>query len=152
MDKPKRKVLAVASGGGHWEQLMMLRPALDRHDTRFATTHPAMAVQHGVDQAAPLPDCNLDQPIRALMCALSAALLVLRARPQVVISTGAAPGFFCILWGRLIGARTLWIDSIANAERLSLSGRLAKRVAHQCLTQWEHLAEGDNPAFRGAVL
>jgi UDP-N-acetylglucosamine:LPS N-acetylglucosamine transferase len=148
----KRRVLAIASGGGHWEQMMRLRATLDSYDTRYATTHRAVALQHGIEGAATLPDCNLDQPIKAFHCLLSAAWLILRVRPQVVISTGAAPGFFCLMWARLIGARTLWIDSIANAEQLSLSGRLAKRIAHQCLTQWEHLAEGDNPAFRGAVL
>ena len=71
---------------------------------------------------------------------------------DVVISTGAAPGLLCLPAARLIGARTLWIDSIANGERLSLSGRIARRLAHECLTQWEHLACEPKPKYRGAVL
>ena len=145
-------MLAAASGGGHWEQLMMLRPAFAAHDIRYATTDPAVAQRHGIEGAAILPDCNQHTPIKALACVLAAMLLVLRIRPHVVISTGAAPGFLCILAGRLVGARTLFVDSIANADELSLCGRLSKRLAHTCLTQWEHLAGDAGPSYRGALL
>jgi UDP-N-acetylglucosamine:LPS N-acetylglucosamine transferase len=76
----------------------------------------------------------------------------MRTRPDVVISTGAAPGLFGILFGRLVGARTIWIDSIANAEKLSLSGRIASRIAHIALTQWPHLAATRRPSYRGSIL
>ena len=46
-------------------------------------------------------------------------LVVLRERPDVVVSTGAAPGYFALRFGRLFGARTLWLESIANVEELS---------------------------------
>ncbi len=146
------RVLAAASGGGHWEQLMLLRPTLAQYDIRFATTEPAVAVQHGIAGAERLPDCNQNMPIRSALCALAALRVVLRHRPRIVISTGAAPGFFCILAGRLIGARTLWIDSVANGEELSMCGKLSKRFAHECWTQWEHLAGPDRPRYHGAVL
>lgn len=146
------KVLAVASGGGHWEQLMLLRPTLARYDIRFATTEPTAALQHGIAGAESLPDCNQDMPLRSALCALVALRIVLKHRPQVILSTGAAPGLFCILAGRLIGARTLWIDSVANGEELSLCGKLAKRFAHECWTQWEHLAQAPGPRYFGAVL
>ncbi len=147
-----KKVLAVASGGGHWEQLMMLRSSLDPHDVCYATTRRDMAATHGIEPVAELLDCNQHTPIRALLCLIAAIRLVLKARPSAVISTGAAPGFFCILAGRLIGAKTLWVDSVANAEQLSMCGKLSKHVAHECLTQWDHLASDTKPLFRGSVL
>ena len=146
------RVLAAASAGGHWEQLMLLRAAFARHEVAFATTDPAQAKAHGIASAHVLPDCNLDTPAHAARCLFAAAWLVRTVKPDVVISTGAAPGLFCLLWGRLTGARTLWIDSVANAEQLSLSGRIARSLAHACLTQWEHLAEAGGPHYRGAVL
>ena len=54
--------------------------------------------------------------------------------------------------GRLFGARTLWVDSIANSERLSGSGEIARRFAHQVITQWPDLAHGNDPAYWGSVL
>nr|WP_298925279.1 glucuronosyltransferase [uncultured Erythrobacter sp.] len=131
---------------------MLLRTALERYDTHFATTDGDIAVQHGIKGASLLPDCNQNRPFRSAWCGMVALWLVLRLRPDVVISTGAAPGFFCILAGRLIGAKTLWIDSVANGEKLSMCGRLSMTFAHECLTQWEHLASEPKPAYRGAVL
>lgn len=131
---------------------MLLRETLEAHDVRYVTTDPAISRQHAITDAAILPDCNKDRPLAAIKCAFAALGLVLKLRPDVVISTGAAPGFFCILFGRMIGARTLWIDSVANAERLSLCGRLSQRMAHECLTQWEHLACEPSLKYRGAVL
>lgn len=152
MGKNGIRVLAAASGGGHWEQLMLLRPTLARYDVRFATTEPSVAAQHGVTAVESLPDCNQNMPLQSAFCAVKALWVVLKLRPQVILSTGAAPGFFCILAGRLIGARTLWIDSVANGEELSMCGKLSKRVAHECWTQWEHLANGQRPRYFGAVL
>lgn len=145
-------MLAVASGGGHWEQLMMLRPTLESYQVRYATTDRDVAEQHGISDAAVLPDCNQNTPFRAVLCGFAALWLVLRSWPHVVITTGAAPGFLCLIAGRLVGARTLWIDSVANGEQLSLCGRLSNIFAHQCLTQWEHLAGDPQPSYRGAVL
>lgn len=146
------RILAAVSGGGHLEQLMLLSGAFAGHDVRIATPNIQQAQLHGAPDPLPLPDCNLNQPVNSLHCAIAALKLVLKTRPDLVISTGAAPGFFCILWGRLLGARTLWIDSVANAGRLSLSGRLASRVADRCLTQWEHLADGTRVQYAGSIL
>jgi hypothetical protein len=78
-----------------------------------------------------------------------------------VCTTGASPGYFAIRIAGLLGARTVWIDSIANAESLSMAGRLAGRCADVWLTQWDSLAAdeaddggdgGRRPASWGAVL
>ena len=78
--------------------------------------------------------------------------LVIRERPDVVVTTGAAPGYFALRFGKWIGAKTIWIDSIANLERMSLSGERVRRYADLWLTQWAHLAKSDGPVFLGAVL
>ena len=72
---------------------------------------------------------------------------------NVVISTGAAPGCLCCLIGKLFGARVIWIDSLANVERMSLSGRIVARVADLLLVQWEDLAKRYRRArYAGSVL
>lgn len=147
-----KKVLAAASAGGHWEQMMLLRPTLEQFDVHFATTHPDLPRHAGIEHATILPDCNRDQIIKSLKCLLSAAILVLRFRPDVVVSTGAAPGFFCIVFGRLLGARTLWIDSVANAEQMSMCGKLSRYLSTNCITQWEHIADNGRPGYAGNLL
>ena len=149
---PKRKILAVASSGGHWAQLLRLRPAFDGHEVVFVTTQPDSRDEVAPDRFHCLPDANRNSKLRVLLLMLRAFLLVLRERPDVVVSTGAAPGYFVLRFGRLFGARTLWLESIANAEELSLSTKLVRPYADLLLTQWPHLARPEGPHYRGSVL
>jgi UDP-N-acetylglucosamine:LPS N-acetylglucosamine transferase len=131
---------------------MRLRPAFEGQRVTFVTTDAAYATDVRGQELSIVSDANRDHPLKLIRLAYQVLVRVLRTRPDVVISTGAAPGVFGVVFGRLVGARTLWVDSIANAERLSLSGRIASRTAHIVLTQWPHLAESNGPHYHGAIL
>lgn len=160
MRKPPR-VLAIASGGGHWVQLLRLTPAWDGCSVSYATTTPDF---HGViaahsetrGQARPkyfaFTEANRWQKLRLLRQFFEVARIILLTRPDVVVSTGAAPGYLAIRLARLLGARTAWIDSIANAEELSLSGQKVGAYADLWLTQWPELEAPNGPIYRGSVL
>ena len=145
------RVLAVASSGGHWAQLRRLEPAFEGHDLAYLTTDPGHRPEVGTARFYAIPDANRATRLALLRTALRVLRVVARERPDVVVSTGAAPGYLAIRAGRLLGARTVWIDSCANVEELSLSGRLASAKADLCLTQWPHLA-GGAVDYRGRVL
>ena len=147
-----QRVLAVASAGGHFQQRMALRPGYDAAQVTYMTTLEGLAAQFGAGAQITVPDCNADTKIAALWATLVIGWRVLRLRPHAVITTGALPGLIAIFWGRLIGARTLWVDSVANAEELSASGRLARRRAHQTLSQWPDVAAATGTRYEGSVL
>jgi len=86
-------------------------------------------------------ESNRRQPLRLLKTLASCVKIMIAERPDVVITTGAAVGCMLAFLGKLLGARIAWIDSIANAERLSMSGRLVKPIADLVLTQWPDLAK-----------
>lgn len=145
------KALLVASGGGHWVQLLRLRPAFAEADIVWVSTQR----DYASDVDGPLEvvrDANRWDKIGIVTMFAQVAWLMLKVRPRLVVTTGAAPGLAAVIVGRLIGARTVWIDSIANAESLSGSGAKAGRWAHVWLTQWEHLARVGGPQYWGAVL
>ncbi len=147
-----RRVLAVASAGGHWEQLMLLRPALVAHDCLFVTTLAGLPERAQVQKFEIVRDCNADQKAAALVCAAQMAAILLRFRPHKIVTTGALPGLLALVLGKPAGAQGLWIDSVANVEELSAAGRLARRVAAQHMTQWPHVAEAEGSRFEGRVL
>jgi UDP-N-acetylglucosamine:LPS N-acetylglucosamine transferase len=126
-------------------------PALAGRDVAYLTTDPEHRVEVAPARFYAVRDANRWNKLQLLRSALRVLWIVLRERPAVIVSTGAAPGYVAIRLGKLLGARTIWIDSIANVEELSLSGRLASRAADVCLTQWPHLA-GGSVDYRGAVL
>lgn len=151
--KHKPRVLAISSGGGHWIQLLRLRPAFDGCAVTYATVRVGYQqdLEPGSDFCV-IPDSNRWSKIRLLRTAFAITCLLLRLRPDVVVSTGAAPGYFALRIGKWLGARVAWIDSIANAEELSLSGLKAGSFADLWLTQWSHLARDGGPEFHGSVL
>ena len=53
-----------------------------------------------------------------------------------------------------LGARTVWLDSIANVEKMRLSGRQAGWVAGLWQTQWSDLAKKSTQGvkYAGAVV
>ena len=152
MDRTRpRRILAVASSGGHWIQLRRLEPAFAGHDVAWLSTHAGHRAEVAPARFHTVSDANRRSKAALARSALKIAWVLLRERPDVVVSTGAAPGYLAIRGARLVGARTVWIDSLANVEELSLSGRLASTRADLCLTQWAHLADG-RVQHRGAVL
>lgn len=148
----KTRILAVSSGGGHWIQLLRLRPAFADKEVTFASVGGGGAADVAPARYHAIPDANRAQKLKLIWLLVRLGWLVLRLRPDVVISTGAAPGYFAVRMGRMLGARTLFLDSIANAEELSLSAHLARRHCDLVLTQWPSLAERDGPQYRGSVL
>ncbi|MEZ5165890.1 MAG: hypothetical protein R2695_05120 [Acidimicrobiales bacterium] len=99
-----------------------------------------------------IPDATRWDRLRFLHMVVKVAILLVRVRPDVVISTGAAPGFVALRLAGLVRSRTVWIDSIANCEEVSLSGRRIGPRADLWLTQWPHLARPEGPRYEGAVL
>ena len=149
---PSKRILAVASGGGHWVQLLRMMPALSHHRVTYVTTLASHRAQVTDARFYVVPDGNRWTKIRLLRMALKLGWILIWEHPDVVISTGAAPGYFSLRLGKLLGARTIWIDSIANADQLSLSGQHAGAHADLWLTQWPHLARPGGPIFKGSVL
>jgi len=150
-----KKVLAISSGGGHWIELLRLSPAFVGTEVIYATVEKSYSnmlddIEHSAFYT--FADVTRWNKLKWIWTALQISLLLLRVRPDIVISTGALPGYMALRLGKLFGARTIWIDSIANAHELSASGRHIGKFADLYLTQWEHLAREDGPFYKGAVL
>ncbi|QXD32453.1 glycosyltransferase [Candidatus Pelagisphaera phototrophica] len=150
--KRRPRVLALSSGGGHWVQLLRLRPAFKDCDITYATVSKGYESEVQGAKFRIVVDSNRDQKLKLILSFFSIAWLILTVRPHTILSTGAAPGFFAIFIGKLLGRKTIWVDSIANAEELSMSGQKAGKYATHWLTQWEHLAKPEGPQYYGNVL
>ena len=148
----QKKVLVVASAGGHWVQLMRMTPAFEHHQIYWLSTIEGLSKQIPFGLFFKVRDASMWDKPGLLIMAIQIAWLMIRIRPKVVLTTGAAPGYFAVIFGRILGAKTIWIDSIANSEELSLAGKWAGRWAHHWLTQWPELSQKHGPDFIGSVL
>lgn len=147
-----KRVMAVSSGGGHWVELVRLAPAFAGHDLVLVSVDRAYHGDAGLARFYTVRDVTRWDKWRWPQTLLKLAWILARERPDVVVSTGALPGYFALRLAKLFGAKTIWLDSIANVEELSMSGKMIGGHADLWLTQWQHLAKPDGPFYRGTVL
>lgn len=139
------RLCLAASGGGHVRQLLDLESIWAGHDYFFVTEdtslgeslaekHPVHFVPH-----VAMGQARLSGPLRMLSAAVRnfgrSAKIILRERPDVLISTGAGAVFFSLLWARLLGARIIVIESFARFDSPSLFARIAAPFAHYLAVQ-----------------
>ncbi len=137
----RRKILAVASGGGHWIQLLRITEAMhDNFKLCYACTRPDMASSVKGEAFHTISDFSRSDCFRIITASFQMLWIMIREKPDVVITTGAAPGLVAVFIAMLMRKRTIWIDSIANVAHLSLSGRIASHFVSRTYTQWQDLA------------
>lgn len=138
----KKKIIAISSVGGHWIELLRLQPLFSEHHTLYVSTRPDFNTMVPGSLFYSISDFNRNN-MRGVFAAMYSLCEIMRKeKPDVVISTGAAPGLLALIVARLFGKKTIWLDSIANVEELSMSGRIASKFCSRVYTQWPDLAKG----------
>lgn len=151
----KPRIMMVASGGGHLVQLCRLVRAMERDTAADALLVTSGALPEEAPAFAGVAACtdfSRDDPWRALHTFAEIRRLLRDHRPEFVVTTGAAPGLVAIVAARMRGLRCLWIDSLANPRRLSLSGRLARLAGATVISQWPAVARRHGVGYHGSVL
>jgi hypothetical protein len=134
------KILAVASAGGHWVELLRLKPAFNGYDVKFMSTNESFAATVQGHKFYCVPEVSRWNKSKLFKVAYEMAKVISTVKPDVIISTGAAPGVVSIIIGKMKGIKTIWVESMCHVERISLSGKIARFFADQTYTQWPHLA------------
>jgi len=148
-----RRALLVCSPGGHLLQLLRLQPALEGFETTWVTLAAAdtdyllreKRVIHGRGPT--------NRSLRALASNLLLAWRVVRReRPDAILSTGAALSVPFFLFGKIFGARLIFVESLTRTTSLSLSGRLVRPLSDAFFVQWPDLARRGRARFAGRLL
>ena len=136
------RICLAASAGGHLSELLQLRECWRGWEHFFVTTSELVVSRlNGSSRVYVVGEANRRQPLRLIAMLYRCLRVIVRERPDVVVSTGAAPGCLMCLMAKLTGARIIWLDSLANVDRISMSGRIVRRFADIFLVQWPHLVE-----------
>jgi len=150
-----KKIILVASAGGHLSQLLKVKSAWeDCKNCVYVTSLEALRGKLMVlGKTHITKECNREHPVMTLIVMIKSLTIILEERPHIVISTGAAPGLICCLWAKLLfRSKVLWLDSIANTEKLSMSGRIIRPFADVILSQWADVAlKYKNVEYVGSV-
>jgi UDP-N-acetylglucosamine transferase subunit ALG13 len=147
LQRPARRLrlCLAASGGGHVRQLLDLEGAWSEHEAFFVSEDTGLS--RSLAQRRPtyfvthvaLGQGRLGAPLHMVASAFRNAVeslrIVLKTRPEAVISTGAGSVFFVVFWARLLGAKIVVIESFARFENMSAFARLAGPFAQVKILQ-----------------
>ena len=144
-----KKILAVCSPGGH---LVQLEAILGNCDFDYVeVVSPGDVLTTFCNKSYKVSDFNRQNLWRAFGVAFLIVRIILARRPDIVISTGAAVGGVGIVIARLMFVDTIWIDSIANSKKSSLTGLFIKPFTKVWISQWQHVADAQKGEYIGKI-
>lgn len=134
------KVALVGSSGGHLTHLYLLKDFWKNEDRFWVTFDKPDA--KSLLKGERTYNCyyptnrNIKNTIRNSFLALK---ILLKERPDVIISSGAAVAvpFFWI--GKLFGSKTVYLEIFDRIDSATLTGRLVYPVTDKFIVQWEEL-------------
>lgn len=136
------KILLAASAGGHLSQLLSIHDVWKGHDIVCLSTGEMVREKlQRLGETYIVPESNRQHLLKTAVVMYRCFHILRKEKPQIVISTGAAAGFWACFWGKLFGSKVIWLDSIANTQNLSMSGRMIRPFADLILSQWPDVAK-----------
>ena len=148
------RVCFAASSGGHFEQLMMLRPLMEKYQGFVGTEETGYAVETGF-KTYELSQVNRRERLflpRMLRNAVASLGIFIKERPDAVVTTGVLAMVPLCLICKLFGRRLVYIESFAKVTSPTETGRLMYRFADRFYVQWESmLSVYPNAVFVGGV-
>lgn len=134
----KLDVLLFSSCGGHLVQLIEIAQELKQYNMHFIVNdrtdlHKIMIgkttfIKHA-ERYSPWQIKNIFESI----------YYILKFKPAIFISTGASPAVWFGLFGRIMGVKIIFVESLSKIVTPSLTGRLMYFIANKMYVQWPNL-------------
>lgn len=150
-----KKICFIASTGGHFEQLMMLKPLMDKYESFIVTEKTGYSVINDDKKIYYLNQVNRHEKAFLFKMALNfikSIKLFIKERPDVVISTGALATIPMCIVAKAFKKKVIFIESFAKVTSPTLTGKLVYKFADQFYVQWEQMKEHyPNAIFKGGI-
>jgi len=142
----KKKVLFISSTGGHFNELMQLKPLFEKYNYHIITEKDEMTI--GFKEKYKEKISYLLYGTRAhifkyifqfpINCFLSVWYFI-KIRPKYIITTGThTAGPICVL-GKMFGCKIIYIETFANRHTKTVTGRIIYKFADLFIVQWEEM-------------
>lgn len=141
-----KKVLFISSTGGHLSELLQLSPLFDKYDSYIITEKDKVSESKKAKYGEKfyfLPYGTRSKLFsyifKYLYLCLKTIYYYFKIRPKVIITTGThTAGPMCYL-GKLFGSKIIYIETYANQNKKTATGRLIYPIADLFIVQWEEM-------------
>lgn len=136
------KICFAASSGGHFEQLMMLKPLMDKYDSFIVTEKTLYKTDYGNEKVYYLNQVNRKE--RSFLWNMTVNLfksvsIYFKEKPDAVICTGVLAMIPMCMIAKLMGKKLIYIESFAKVTTGTQTGRLMYKFADRFYVQWEQM-------------
>lgn len=142
--KKKIKICFAASSGGHYEQLMMLKPLMEEYDSFVVTEKTDYDAKAKGEKTYYMHQVNRREKNfvwRMLQNAILSLKIYMKEKPDVVICTGVLAMIPICLIPKLMGKKLVYIESFAKVTSPTETGKLLYKFADQFYVQWKSMQE-----------
>jgi beta-1,4-N-acetylglucosaminyltransferase len=146
------RLLIVLGEGGHTAELLNLVDLLgDHYEYQYVVTKADSLSLSRIQDPGRVysvirPRGKDTGPVQAafrtMLASIQSIPIVLRARPDAILSTGPAIAVPISIVGKLLGARIIFVETGSRVTALSMTGRIMYGWADLFFVQWPQLAEG----------
>ena len=141
MDEKKNvKICFAASSGGHYEQLMMLKPLMEKYDSFVITEKTDYSAEAKGEKTYYMKQVNRrekDFIWRMIQNAWKSIGIYRKEKPDVVICTGVLAMIPICLISKFMGKKLIYIESFAKVTSPTETGKLLYKFADQFYVQWK---------------
>ncbi len=135
-----KKICLVGSSGGHLTHLYLLKPMWEKYD-RFWVTFDKVDAQSILKNEKMYPcyfptNRNLFNLIRNTFLAVK---VLLKEKPDIIISSGAAVAVPFFYLGKLFRKKTVYIEVFDRIDASTMTGKLVYPVTDLFIVQWEEM-------------
>ena len=137
-----KKICFAASSGGHFEQLMMLRPLMEKYDSFVITEETLYKSKVKGQKMYYMKQSNRKEKtfiLRMITNTFRAVKILKKEKPDVVICTGVLAMIPMCLIAKLHGKKLIYIESFAKVTSATLTGKLLYKYADQFYVQWPEM-------------
>lgn len=149
------KICFTASSGGHFEQIMMLKPLMDKYDSFIVTEKTNYLVANNKQKFYYIKQVNrheLKFVYYMIYNILKTITIFLKEKPDIVISTGALATIPMCIVAKLFKRKIIFIESFAKINSPTLTGKLLYKFADKFFVQWESMKEFyPNAVYKGGI-
>ena len=143
MDEKKNiKLCFAASSGGHYEQLMMLKPLMEKYDSFVITEKTDYSAEAKGEKTYYMKQVNRREKdfIWQMGQNVWKSIDIYRKeKPDVVICTGVLAMIPICLIAKLHGKKLIYIESFAKVTSATRTGKLLYKYADQFYVQWPEM-------------
>ena len=141
-----KKVLFISSTGGHLNELLQLSLLFEKYDYHIVTEKDktnAYLEDKYEGRVSYLPYGTRSHIItyifKYLYLIIKTLFLYIKIKPKVIVTTGThTAGPMCYL-GKLFGSKIIYIETFANINRKTATGKLIYPIADLFIVQWEEM-------------